>query len=91
MIGYARASAALRRHPEKGRDLQFYGTDLGARLAGAGIPLERLECWVMPIKPEDISQLEEAPGDQGHDRARSVAKAAEWLLQRVFHPVLGRR
>lgn len=79
------ASAVIRRSPEQAALLQHRGKDLGARLAGAGIPLERLECWVLPASGMAM------PSDGAQAKQRSVAQAAEWVLQRIFQPILGRK
>jgi hypothetical protein len=79
------ASAVIRRSPDQAVLLQHRGKDLGARLAGAGIPLERLECWVLPTPEMSI------PSDVAQVKQRSVAQAAEWMLQRIFQPILGRK
>ncbi len=82
---FEKANTLLRSKPEQAANLQFLGRDLGARLAGAGIPLERLECWIMtaPQPP---------PADSGPTtNQRSVAQAAEWIVQRIFQPILGRQ
>lgn len=79
------ASAVIRQNPEQASLLQHQGKDLGARLAGAGIPLERLECWVLPASGNSI------PSGGTQAKQRSVAQAAEWVLQRIFQSILGRK
>jgi hypothetical protein len=79
------ASAIIRRNPDRASLLQQQGRDLGARLAGAGIPFERLECWVLPASGTSI------PSDGALAKQRLVAQAAEWVLQRIFQPILGRK
>jgi hypothetical protein len=83
---FERASTAIRQRPDLASSLQLRGKDLGTRLAGAGIPLERLECWVLPA-PGMMS----VPSDMAQGKQRSVAQAAEWVLQRIFQPILGRQ
>ncbi|WP_091414984.1 hypothetical protein [Friedmanniella luteola] len=84
-VSFERANKLLRNQPDRASELQFRGTDLGARLAGAGIPLERLDCWILaaPGMPH--------AGDDQKSKQRSVAAAAEWVLQRIFQPILGRQ
>lgn len=86
---YENAKAALRNNPSASARLQFDGDSFGARLAGAGIQLERLECWVMPAVAISVSDNSDQHG--AHQGRRSVAYTAEWVLQRIFQPVLGRR
>ncbi|NOR03457.1 hypothetical protein HGK72_25750 [Mycolicibacterium fortuitum] len=82
---FEKANTLLRSQPDQASNLQFLGRDLGARLAGAGIPLERLECWILtapelpPVAPEPATNH------------RPVAQAAEWIVQRIFQPILGRQ
>ncbi len=82
---FEKANTLLRSKPEQASSLQFLGRDLGARLAGAGIPLERLECWILTApQPPPV-------GSGPTANQRSVAQAAEWILQRIFQPILGRQ
>ena len=83
---FEEASAAIRRRPDLASSMQFRGKNLGTRLAGAGIPLERLECWVLTTP--DMASI---PSDAAKTKERSVAQAAEWVLQRIFQPILGRQ
>jgi len=86
---YEEARVALRNQPGAASRLQFSGKDFGTRIAGAGIPLERLDCWVITAPTGD----DDACGNSGQVsvRKRTVLEAAEWLLHRVFQPVMGRR
>lgn len=79
------ASAAIRQRPDRASALQHRGKDLGTRLAGAGIAFEHLECWVLPTADLGVSS------SLGTPKQRVVAQAAEWVLQRIFQPVLGRQ
>jgi hypothetical protein len=84
---YEAAKAALRNNPSESAALHFGGDSFGARLAGAGIQLERLECWVLPAVGVAAAANNQMIAIDGH---RSVAGTAEWILQRIFRPVLGR-
>lgn len=86
---YEGAKVTLRNNPSESATMQFGGDSFGARLAGTGIQLERLECWVMPTIGIAGSELHN--NADTHHKHRSVARAAEWILQRIFQPVLGRR
>jgi hypothetical protein len=83
---FEEASAVIRQRPDLAPLMQLRGKDLGARLAGAGIPLERLECWVLPTQG-----AMSMPSDAAQAKQRSIAKTAEWVLQRIFQPILGRQ
>lgn len=78
---YERAREALRRNPDRAGELHRKGKNLGARLAGASVPLEHLSVSVLPTDLPDT-----AP-----DTARRAAETTEWFLQRVFQPAFGRR
>lgn len=81
---YEAASAVMKQSPGDARRLQSEGPDLGSRLAGAGIPLERLECWILSVPDESTTKI-------AVDRQRKVVEAVEWVIQRIFQPVMGRR
>lgn len=87
---YEAARSAIRNDPSASEELRFRGQSFGARLAGVGVQLEHLECWVLPAA--DITEF----GKNGKNGATSintrlVAQMAEWVLQRIFQPVLGRQ
>lgn len=86
MTDYENAYAVFRQHPTLAEQRRFEGESFGERLAASGLQLDYLKCWVMPAK------LDSAAGaDDASMTAREVAEAAEWILQRIFLPVLGRR
>ena len=58
------------------------GKDLGTRLAGARVPLEDLSVWVLPTSPVESHCLQQS---------KNAAESAEWVIQRIFRPALGRR
>lgn len=82
---FEEASKTLEKKPEDAARLQFAGENLGERLAGAGIPLERLECWYLTVAPPPTPETAQT------QIQRSVSEAAEWIVQRIFHPILGRK
>lgn len=86
---YEQAKAEIRNDPTASARLQFDGDSFGARLAGAGIQLDRLECWVLPASAIIDGKIERQGA--GNHSNRSVAQAAEWILQHIFQPVLGRK
>ncbi|OZD87677.1 hypothetical protein CH260_24745 [Rhodococcus sp. 05-2256-B2] len=85
---YEAAYAQLRQNPALADVMQFNGQSLGERLAGCGIRLERLDVWVLPSGTEFLGL---GTNDDGRAQRRVVAQNAEWVLQRVFQPVLGRQ
>lgn len=80
---YEQAKNEIGIDPSSSERLQFQGASFGARVAGAGVQMERLECWILPTNDIIV-------GQGGNRRQRGVAEAAEWILQRIFQPVLGR-
>ncbi|WP_237156062.1 GIY-YIG nuclease family protein [Mycobacteroides abscessus] len=85
MAAYENARAALRQDPALAGRMQFEGESFGFRLAATGLQLDYLQCWVLPASLD-------APTDDGSTpSARDVAETAEWILQRIFLPVLGRQ
>lgn len=85
MAAYENARAALRQDPTLAARMQFEGESFGFRLAATGLQLDYLQCWVLP------ASLGSSDDDDTTPSARDVAKTAEWILQRIFLPVLGRR
>lgn len=85
---YESAMALLRNDPSAATRLQYHGGSFGERLAGAGVKLERLTCWVLPAT-EVVSPGAGASSVLTAEQ-RSVAQTAEWILQRISRPVLGR-
>lgn len=81
LADYEKARAALKRSPDRAQELQRSGKNLGARLAGAGVPMEHLSIVVMPVDLPGVSDAD----------AREAAETAEWILQRIFRPAFGRR
>lgn len=80
---YELAKTEIHNDPSSSNRLQFHGSSFGARVAGAGVQMECLECWILPTG--DIIDSKESDRHQ-----RNVAEVAEWVLQRIFLPVLGR-
>jgi hypothetical protein len=83
---YEEARALLKRTPGEAERLQFEGNAFGTRLAGTGLQLEHLHCWIIPA---DLASTPDAEAPSAS--SREVAEAAEWILQRTFLPPLGRR
>jgi hypothetical protein len=90
---YESAMTMVRNDPSAAPRLQFHGGSFGERLAGAGVKLDCLTCWVLPT-PQVVSPAGEPSGANSTVltvKQRSVAETAEWILQRIFHPILGRK
>lgn len=84
------AKLVLKNAPKRAEEYQFRGKDLGTRLAGSGIPLERLECWIIAA-PQLAAKPTEASTLASSTERRGAAHVAEWVLQRIFQPILGRQ
>jgi hypothetical protein len=85
---YENARAQARNDPSVLERLQFEGKSFGERLAGTAIQLEHLDCYVLPVA-EMTKGVD--PGSSTSGSPRKVAEAAEWVLQRIFHPAMGRK
>jgi hypothetical protein len=80
---YDQAVQDLRGLPrEQRQSLITESSDFGARLAAADIPLDAVSVWVLPYDQDS---------DDSPERVRQGLQAAEWVLQRVYRPPLGRR
>lgn len=83
------ARRRMRSNPQAHNDLKELGSTFGERLAGTDISFEHLQVWVIPadglsIRENDANRVGSEPA------ARHVAEGAEWVLQRIFKPLLGR-
>ncbi len=82
---YEIARTSVKDQPQRAERYHFYGKTFGERIAGAGIPLNLLEVYVLPA-------LENFQSDEStYMNDRHVAEGAEWLVQRIFKPEMGRR
>ena len=84
---YETARANLRLKPSAAPHMQFEGESFGERLAGAGMQLEHLQCWMLQV---DFASTFQSSREETMS-ARQVAESAEWIIQRIFQPVLGRK
>ncbi len=78
-----RAAEWLRDHPDDAEVVQARGKSFGARAAARDIPMEHLEAWVI--------ELDDQQGQLSTKQLRTVAESAEWLLHRLYGPILGRQ
>lgn len=80
---YNRAYDYIKAHPEDRERLQISGKNFGTRAAARDIAIEHLEVWVIALDDEsrDIPTHE----------LREIAESAEWILHRIYGPILGRR
>jgi hypothetical protein len=81
---YETARINLQDQPQRSEQYHFYGKTLGERIAGASIPLSLLEVYILPA-------VEDGNGAGTSANERRVAEGAEWLIQRIFKPEMGRR
>jgi hypothetical protein len=88
MAAYDDTRKALRQNPSAATRLQFEGTSFGERLAATGLQLEHLQCWILQANFASATGGEDP---ESATSARHVGETAEWILQRIFLPVLGRQ
>ncbi|WP_380277440.1 GIY-YIG nuclease family protein [Kitasatospora purpeofusca] len=74
----------LREHPEDTETVRAKAKSFGARAAARNIAMANLEAWIIDI------------GETGSDdlttkHLRDTAESAEWLLHRMYAPILGRQ
>lgn len=81
---YMKAYDWLREHPSDIDIVRARGKSFGARAAARGIAMEHLEAWII-----DLANEEDNKTTKKH--LRSTAEAAEWLLHRLYSPILGRQ
>jgi hypothetical protein len=84
MKDYEAAKNAFGQNPSLKLGRQFEGKTFGERLAASGLQLNYLQCWILPAKLHTQDENSSAS-------VRDVTDAAEWILQRIFLPVLGRQ
>ncbi|MCG7607947.1 MULTISPECIES: hypothetical protein [Mycobacterium] len=80
---YSKAMSWLRDHPEDIAAIKLAGKSFGERAAARNIAMERLEVWVIDLE-EELSEL-------SSEQLREMAESAEWILHRIYSPILGRR
>ncbi|MEZ7240061.1 hypothetical protein QYS60_20110 [Rhodococcus sp. GXMU-t2271] len=71
-------------HPEGAEELRSKANSFGLRAAARGIAMEHLEVWVIDLEAKYGSENSIAD-------LRVTARSAEWLLHRLFSPILGRQ
>lgn len=81
---FSRASEWLHDHPEDSEEIRLRGKNFGHRAAARGIAMEHLDVWVLDLAEEQNSGL-------SVDQLRSMAESVEWLLHRLYTPILGRQ
>lgn len=81
---FARTQEWLQEHPEDAEIVKTRGKSFGQRAAARNIAMEHLEAWIIELSAEE---------DDGITKKslRSTAESAEWLLQRLYSPILGRQ
>jgi|GEM_PF-4537637 len=78
---YDDAMKLLGAEPGIARTLRDEGSSFGQRLAGAGVALDQLVVFVLPVELDDVP----------HKQREDAANAIESYLHRLFQPTFGRR
>lgn len=81
---FSAASEWLRDHPEDLEKIRLRGKDFGHRAAARGIAMEHLNVWVLDLAEDGTSGLPVS-------HLRATAESVEWLLHRLYTPILGRQ
>lgn len=81
---FTKAYDWLREHPEDAAEVRAKGKTFGARAAARNMTMRQLEAWVI-----DLGDQEDAAVTLKH--LRHTAQSAEWLLHRLYAPILGRQ
>jgi hypothetical protein len=81
---FANATEYLQGNPDDSLKMKSRGKSFGYRAAARGIAMENLVAWVM-----DLGELVDP--DTSVDTLREIAESAEWILHRLYSPILGRR
>ncbi|MFD6377627.1 GIY-YIG nuclease family protein [Streptomyces albidoflavus] len=81
---YSQGIEWISSHPSRVDELHSRASNFGLRAAARGIAMEHLEAWVIDL------------GDVADDgvpakKLRETSRSAEWLLHRLFTPILGRQ
>ncbi|MBN4927159.1 hypothetical protein IEU95_09965 [Hoyosella rhizosphaerae] len=74
----------LSKNPGEAESLATRAKNFGLRAAAKGLAMEQLEVWVIETSPSGM-------GDVDAVQLRSIAHTTEWLLHKIFAPVLGKR
>ncbi|MQS14745.1 GIY-YIG nuclease family protein [Streptomyces kaniharaensis] len=81
---YTKSYDWLRDHPEDAEEVKARGKSFGARAAARNIAMEHLEAWVIDLADEENDEVTKK-------HLRNTAESAEWLLHRLYSPILGRQ
>ncbi|MFI9366632.1 hypothetical protein ACIG5E_37120 [Kitasatospora sp. NPDC053057] len=81
---YTKSYDWLRDHPEDAEEVKARGKSFGARAAARNIAMEHLEVWVIDLADEENDEVTKK-------HLRNTAESAEWLLHRLYSPILGRQ
>ena len=74
----------LRENPEHTETVRARGKSFGQRAAARNIAMEHLEAWVIDLADEENDEVTKK-------HLRNTAESAEWLLHRLYSPILGRQ
>ncbi|MCT6736150.1 MULTISPECIES: GIY-YIG nuclease family protein [Rhodococcus] len=81
---YTHGMEYLSEHPGEEKELQAKANGFGLRAAARGIAMENLEVWVIDLNNDENRETTDK-------ELKETARSAEWLLHRLFSPVLGRQ
>ncbi|MFG2956392.1 hypothetical protein ACGF5O_22045 [Streptomyces sp. NPDC048291] len=81
---FTRAHDYLREHPQDADAVRAHGRSFGERAAARNIAMEHLEAWVIDLGDEQNDEITKK-------QLRNTAESAEWLLHRLYSPILGRQ
>lgn len=83
-LDYTRTHDWLREHPEDAETIRTRGKNFGQRAAARSIAMEHLEAWIIDLADEENDEVTKK-------HLRNTAESAEWLLHRLYSPILGRQ
>ncbi|WP_425245411.1 GIY-YIG nuclease family protein [Streptomyces sp. NEAU-NA10] len=83
-VSYTKAHDWLREHPEDIELVRTKGKSFGERAAAREIAMQHLEAWVIDLADEENDEVTKK-------NLRNTAESAEWLLHRLYSPILGRQ
>ncbi|URN08546.1 GIY-YIG nuclease family protein [Actinomadura madurae] len=81
---FEQADEWLRDHPEDAQVIKLRGKSFGQRAAARGISMNNLEVWVIHLEENDQNGVTVK-------EVRKTAESTEWLLHRLYSPILGKQ
>lgn len=80
---YSKTYEYIQKNPQDKEQIKEKGGTFGARAAARDIAIENLEAWTIDLTSEEQA----IPASQLKD----ISEDVEWLLHRIYSPILGRR